>query len=119
MTRPPWTCKSLERVVVVLAMKAMQSGTDQAWYTTGAGVHRGPAKNSESGCNTWMDKRPVVMKTLGRYRSIASRGQYGPYRGRMLANRNRLDRTHCRGQHGSGITKDAVGNIENGFLSES
>jgi len=126
VTRPPWTCKTLEWAVVALAMKAMPSGADQAWYTIDAGAHCGPAENSESGCDMWMNRRPVEMKTHGRYRSIASRGQHGPnggqvgeYAGMMLANRNRLARTHCREQHGSGITKDAVGDIENGFLSES
>jgi len=133
MTRPPWTCKTLEQVVVALVMKAMPSGADQAWYTIGADAHCGPAENSESRCDTWMDKRLVPMKTIGRYGSIASRGLHGPngeqvgeYAGRMLANRNRFGQNlqdvhkvaHCRGQHVSGIKKDTVSDVENGFPSE-
>jgi len=64
-------------VTVALAMKAMPSGGDQARHTTGADAHRGPAENGESGCDTWVDKRLMVMRTLKRYSSIASRGQYG------------------------------------------
>jgi len=77
MTNPPRTCNTLERVVVALTMKAMSSGGDQTRHTTGADAHHGPAEGGRSGCDMWMDKRLMAMRTLGRYSSVASRGQCG------------------------------------------
>jgi len=62
--------------MVAFLMKAMLSGGDQAWYTTGGDAHRGPAENGGSKRDMWIDERLAAMRTLGRYSSIASRGQY-------------------------------------------
>jgi len=77
MMYPSWTCKALERAVVAFLMGAMPSGRDQAWYTTGADAHRGPAEDDKSRRDMWIDERLAAMGTLGRYSSIASRCQYG------------------------------------------
>jgi len=92
-------------------------GGGRAWCTTGTDARRRLAGNVEGGCSMWAGELLVAMGALGYYSSNWSRPVLSEC-GQELLGQNRRDVrrvAHCRGQHVSGITKDAVGDIENGF----